>query len=71
MALIPDKIDSKFRYVLLAAQRAEQIMMGATPKADRPQAKPCRVAMNEISSGAVEWDYGPPPEPGVEDETEA
>jgi len=59
MQVYPEKIDSKFRFVLLAATRAEQMMHGAKPKAEAPGAKPTRVAMKEIRQDAVEWGYGP------------
>lgn len=62
MDRIPDKIDSKFRFVLLAAERAEQMLRGARPKIDMGDLKPTRIAMKEISNDLVEWDYGPPPE---------
>ena len=61
---IPEKIDSKFRYVLLAATRAEQLMLGAQPKLEKPE-KHTTTAMEEILSELVEWDYGPRPEPVV------
>jgi DNA-directed RNA polymerase omega subunit len=55
-------IDSKFRFVLLAARRAEQLMRGAKPKSDvGPKFVPARVAMDEIAAGLVDWDYGPAP----------
>ena len=57
---IPDKMDSKFRYVLVAAGRAEQIMRGSRPRIDSP-GKPTKVAMEEITCELVSWDYGPPP----------
>ncbi|HEX2164784.1 MAG TPA: DNA-directed RNA polymerase subunit omega [Thermoanaerobaculia bacterium] len=59
---IPSDIDSKFRYVLLTAGRAEQLMRGARPKIDVPETKPTTVAMMEIDRSAVEWGYGPSPE---------
>ena len=59
MRQIPEKIDSKFRFVLLASRRAEQMMRGAQPKVDKPGAKQTRVAMHEILDEAVAWDYGP------------
>ena len=68
---MPERIDSKFRYVLLAATRAEQLMLGAQSKLDKPQ-KPTSSAMREVMEELVEWDYGPRPEPvapeGVEEE---
>lgn len=57
----PDRIDSKFRYVLLAAGRAEQMMRGARPKVESGSAKPTRVAMLEITHDLVDWGYGPTP----------
>ena len=74
MSHIPDKIDSKYRYVLLASQRAEQILTGAMPKLDDSTAKPTRKAMSKISKEAVEWDYGPaevPEEEATSEEAEA
>lgn len=63
MERMPDKIDSKFRFVLLAAERAEQMMQGASPKLEVRDGKPCRVAISEILTESVEWDYGPAEEP--------
>lgn len=59
MQRIPEKIDSKFRFVLLASNRAEQIMRGALPKMDMPGAKMTRVAMEEVLEDKVGWEYGP------------
>ncbi|HMB52943.1 MAG TPA: DNA-directed RNA polymerase subunit omega [Thermoanaerobaculia bacterium] len=57
----PDRIDSKFRYVLLASARAEQIMRGARPKVEVPTNKPTSMAMKEVTDDIVEWGYGQPP----------
>ncbi len=59
MRQIPEKIDSKFRFVLLAATRAEQIMRGAQPKVTKSGAKFTRLAMEEVFEEAVGWEYGP------------
>ena len=59
---MPEKIDSKFRYVLLAATRAEQLMLGAQTKLAKPE-KPTSAAMREVMEELVEWAYGPRPEP--------
>ena len=59
MQQIPKKIDSMFRFVLLASKRAEQIMRGAQPKVTKSGAKYTRLAMEEIFDEAVDWDYGP------------
>ena len=63
MLRIPTRIDSTFRYVLLSARRAEQLMRGARPKLEGGPPKPTRVALREISEDVVEWNYGPPPAP--------
>ena len=56
---LPEKIDSKFRYVLLAAHRAEQMMRGAQPRLDAEGRKTISVAMDEVMEDVVGWDYGP------------
>jgi DNA-directed RNA polymerase omega subunit len=56
-------IDSKFRRVLVAANRAEQLMRGARAKVETGKRKPTRIAMEEIDHSLVEWGYGPPPQP--------
>lgn len=58
----PPTIDSKFRLVLLAAHRAEQILRGARPKVEAGKKKAVRVAMDEIRHDLVDWGYGPPPQ---------
>lgn len=62
---VRESMDSKFRYVLLVAERAEQLMRGARPKVETA-GKPTRVAHEEIDRGLVEWGYGPAPEPELE-----
>ena len=57
------KVDSKFRFILLAARRAEQVMRGARPKLHYKTPKVARGAMDEILADVVSWDYGPPPAP--------
>ncbi len=59
MREIPEKIDSKFRFVLLAASRAEDMMKGAVSKIDDPGRKPSRLGLDEIQQDLVEWGYGP------------
>lgn len=70
MREIPDKIDSKFRFVLLAANRAEHMMQGAVSKIDDPGRKPSRLALDEIRGDLVEWGYGPAEEHEAESEPE-
>lgn len=58
---VKDAMDSKFRYVLVVAERTEQLMRGARAKIELPSAKETRVAQEEIDQELVEWDYGPEP----------
>ncbi len=62
MDRIPEKIDSKFRYVLLAARRAEQLIRGAQERTPRESPKLARHAMKEIANELVAWDYGEAPD---------
>lgn len=54
-----DRFDSKFRFVLVASQRAEQLMMGALPRLLAPGGSSVRTAMIEVILGLIDWDYGP------------
>ncbi len=58
---VRESMDSKFRYVLVVAERAEQLLRGARSKVDVGESKPTRVAQEEIDRRLVDWDYGPAP----------
>jgi DNA-directed RNA polymerase omega subunit len=60
---LPEGVDSKFRYVLLVAKRAEQLIQGAAPKLKTKHAKATRVAMDEIDRREVQWQFEPPTAP--------
>lgn len=67
MDRIPERIDSTFRYVLIAAKRAEQLLRGARPKIEHGvNDRPTRLALRELREDLVEWQYGPPPAPEPE-----
>jgi DNA-directed RNA polymerase subunit omega len=55
-----EQYDSKFRFVLLASSRAEQVVRGARPKIEAATRKPTRIAMEELRQGLVEWSHGRP-----------
>ena len=67
MDLIQEDYDSKFRFVLLAAQRSEQLIKGARPRVDKISPKHAKIAMQEVLEKSIEWGYGPAPEKPVED----
>jgi DNA-directed RNA polymerase subunit K/omega len=64
-------MDSKFRRVLVAAGRAEQLMRGARPKLELGKSKPTRLALAEVDHQMIEWGYGPPPPKPEESEAPA
>jgi len=49
-------IDSKFRYVILAAKRAKQLLRGAKPKIESKSRSLIRVAQEEVKKGLVEFE---------------
>ena len=67
--ILPQEVDSKFRFITVAAQRAKQLQNGAKPRVDTRSRKPTRVAMQEVLAGAVSWEVSdqpvapPPPAP--------
>jgi DNA-directed RNA polymerase subunit K/omega len=65
MDRIPEKIDSKYRYVLLASMRAEQLINGAAARTEVASPKQTRLGMQEITEDVIGWGYGPAEEPEV------
>ena len=55
---IPD-IDSKYRLILLAAQRAKQVQRGATPRVDMDprKIKPTTIALEEFEEDKVNFRF--------------
>lgn len=54
----PPPIDSKYRLVIVAAQRAKQIQKGAKPRVnlDPRKTKPTVIALEEIKQGKVQYE---------------
>jgi DNA-directed RNA polymerase subunit omega len=50
---LPQNIESKFRFILIAAKRARQIQAGAKTLVQSQSKKPTRVAQQEVESGLV------------------
>src|SRR5271156_2766136 len=48
-----DRLDSIFRYGVMAAPRARQLQTGSQPLIDSRSNKACRVAQEEIAAGKV------------------
>ena len=51
-----NKVDSKYRKILIAAKRSKQIQNGARPRVHLPNAKPTRVALTEIDRGLINFE---------------
>ncbi len=51
-----ESIDSKYRKILIAAKRSKQIQKGARPRVDLPNAKPTRIALEEVDRGLVDFE---------------
>jgi DNA-directed RNA polymerase omega subunit len=50
------RIDSKFRFVILAAKRAKQLLHGAKPRVKSRSKNPIRVAQEEVRGGAIDFE---------------
>jgi len=52
----PQKIDSKFRYILVAAKRARQLQAGARPLMQSTSKRLTRIAQQEVTAGLVPFE---------------
>lgn len=61
--------DSKFRFVIVAAQRAKQLLKGERPRIKSKYKNPIRIAQEEVRTGAVQYEILPyqPEEAGEEE----
>jgi DNA-directed RNA polymerase omega subunit len=53
---IPDEYGSKFRFILVAAERAKQIQNGAPLRIELKSRKPAFVAIKEAEENLIEWE---------------
>lgn len=54
--ILPKEVDSKFRFITVASQRAKQLQNGAKPRVETKSRKPTRIAMQEVLAGTISWD---------------
>ncbi len=52
---IPKEFDSKFRFILVAAERAKQLQSGAPARLDVGSRKPAYVAIREVEDDRVPY----------------
>jgi len=50
------KLDSKFRFVILASKRAKQLLKGAKVKIRTKSRNPIRIAQLEVKAGLVDYE---------------
>jgi DNA-directed RNA polymerase omega subunit len=65
---LPRDVDSKFRFITVAAQRAKQLQGGAKPRVETRSRKPTRVAVEETIAGTVSWEVREGPIEEIESE---
>ncbi len=53
---IPDEFDSKFRFILVAAERAKQLQNGAPPKTSVKSRKASYIAIREVEQQLVPFE---------------
>lgn len=56
LLILPKDVDSKFRFITVASQRAKQLQNGAKPRVDVRSRKATRIAMHEVLADAVSWE---------------
>jgi DNA-directed RNA polymerase omega subunit len=63
MSKVPESIGSKYRFIILAAERAKQLQNNAKPKIKTRSAKPAYIAMRELESDLLAFEILPVVEP--------
>ncbi len=54
-----EKVDSKYRLVIIAAKRARQLNQGARPLVRRKTMKPTYIALDELAAGRLKYEVKP------------
>lgn len=69
--ILPKSVDSKFRFITVAAQRAKQLQAGAKPRVETRSRKPTRIAVEEALAETISWEVRETLEPAPVDEAAA
>jgi DNA-directed RNA polymerase omega subunit len=56
LAAVPDNVDSKFRFILIAALRAKQLQNGARLRIETKSRKATYVAMQEVEQKLINFE---------------
>ena len=62
MQKIPENIGSKYRFIIIAAERAKQLQNNAKPKVKTKSTKPAFIAMREVEAGLINFEVTQPQE---------
>ena len=54
-----EKVDSKYRLVIIAARRSRQLNQGVRPLAQTKAGKPTYIALDEVAAGMIEYEVKP------------
>lgn len=65
MQKLPENVGSKYRFIIIAAERAKQLQNNAKPKIKIKSTKPAFVAMREVEEGLIRFEI-PQPEQSQE-----
>jgi DNA-directed RNA polymerase subunit omega len=60
---IPEKIGSKYRFIIVAAERAKQLQNNAKPKIKTKSTKPAYIAMKELEEDLLSYEIETPVQP--------
>jgi DNA-directed RNA polymerase subunit omega len=60
MQKIPETIGSKYRFIIIAAERAKQLQNNAKPKIKTRSTKPAHVAMQEVEQELIGFEIPNP-----------
>ena len=63
MQKIPESIGSKYRFIILASERAKQLQNNAKPKIKTKSTKPAFIAMKELEEDLVSFEITEPVQP--------
>ncbi len=56
MQKVPENIGSKYRFIIIAAERAKQLQNNARPKIKTKSTKPAHIAMREVEEGLISFE---------------
>ena len=59
MQKIPEGVGSKYRFIIIAAERAKQLQNNARPKIKTKSTKPSYIAMRELEQGLIGYEIVP------------